>query len=166
MDGRAKPGHDGQEEAFQPENAFTLAANGRSLMDGSDINDSGNNTPASAAGFLIGIDTLQEFRVVTNAFSAEYGRTSGGVVSAVTKSGTNALHGAVFEFLRNSDLDAKNYFDSRTAPIPPFKRNQFGVEVDGPISRNRTFFLASFEGIRQRLGVTSVSVVPDADARQ
>jgi hypothetical protein len=136
------------------------------LMDGSDINDSGNNTPGSAAGFLIGIDTLQEFRVVTNAFSAEYGRTSGGVVSAVTKSGSNALHGALFEFVRNSDFDARNYFDSQTAPIPPFKRNQFGTEADGPIIRNRTFFLASFEGIRQRLGVTSVSVVPDANARQ
>jgi len=136
------------------------------LMDGSDINDASNNTPGSAAGFLIGVDTLQEFRVVTNAFSAEYGRASGGVVSTVTKSGTNALHGSLFEFVRNSDFDAKNYVDSPTAPIPPFKRNQFGVETDGPVLKNRTFFLASFEAIRQRLGVTSVSVVPDASARQ
>jgi hypothetical protein len=136
------------------------------LMDGSDINDAGNNTPGSAAGFLLGVDTLQEFRVATNAFSAEYGRASGGVVSAVTKSGTNTLHGALFEFVRNSALDAKNYFDSRSAPIPPFKRNQFGAEADGPVIRNRTFFLASFEAVRQRLGVTTVSVVPDAGARQ
>ena len=136
------------------------------LMDGSDINDANNNTPGSAAGVLIGVDTLQEFRVVTNAFSAEYGRASGGVVSTVTKSGTNALHGSLFEFLRNSDLDARNYFDSKTAPIPPFKRNQFGVEADGPVVKNRTFFLGSFEAVRQRLGVTTVSVVPGADARQ
>ncbi len=134
------------------------------LMDGSDINDASNNTPGSAAGVLLGVDTLDEFRIVTNAFSAEYGRASGGVVSAVTKSGTNALHGALFEFVRNSDFDAKNYFDSKTAPIPPFKRNQFGVEVDGPVIKNKTFFLASFEAVRQRLGVTTVSVVPDADA--
>ncbi len=136
------------------------------LMDGSDINDASNNTPGSAAGFLIGVDTLQEFRVVTNAFSAEYGRASGGVISTVTKSGTNRLHGSIFEFVRNSDFDAKNYFDSQTAPIPSFKRNQFGAEVDGPIVKNKTFFLGSFEAVRQRLGVTSVSVVPDAGARQ
>jgi hypothetical protein len=136
------------------------------LMDGSDINDANNNTPGSAAGFLIGVDTLQEFRVVTNAFSAEYGRSSGGVISTVTKSGTNTLHGSLFEFVRNSDFDAKNYFDSKTAPIPPFKRNQFGVEADGPVVKNRTFFLGSFEAVRQRLGVTTVSVVPDANARE
>jgi hypothetical protein len=135
------------------------------LMDGSDINDSGNNTPGSAAGFLLGVDTLQEFRVVTNAFSAEYGRASGGVISTITKSGTNNLHGTLFEFVRNSDFDAKNYFDSRTAPIPPFKRNQFGVEADGPVIKNKTFFLGSLEAVRQRLGVTTVSVVPDANAR-
>jgi Carboxypeptidase regulatory-like domain/TonB dependent receptor-like, beta-barrel/TonB-dependent Receptor Plug Domain len=136
------------------------------LLDGSDINDASNNTPGSAAGVLLGVDTLQQFRVVTNAFSAEYGRASGGIISAVTKSGTNTLHGSLFEFVRNSDFDAKNYFDSQTAPIPAFKRNQFGVEVDGPIIKNKTFFLGSFEAVRQRLGVTSVSVVPDANARE
>jgi hypothetical protein len=115
---------------------------------------------------LLGVDTLQEFRVLTNAYSAAYGRSAGGVISAVTRAGTNQLHGAVFEFLRNSDFDAKNFFDSQTKPIPPFKRNQFGTEVDGPIIRNKTFFLASYEGLRQRLGVTSLSVVPDANARQ
>jgi hypothetical protein len=135
------------------------------LMDGSDINDASNNTPGSAAGFLLGVDTLQEFRVVTNAFSAEYGRASGGVISTVTKSGTNNLHGTLFEFVRNSDFDAKNYFDSKTASIPPFKRNQFGVEADGPLIKNKTFFLGSFEAVRQRLGVTTISVVPDGNAR-
>lgn len=135
------------------------------LLDGSDVNDAGNATPGSAAGVILGVDTLQEFRVLTNAYSAEYGRSSGGVISAITKSGTNTLHGSLFEFLRNSDLDAKNYFDSATVPIPPFKRNQFGAEIDGPIYKDRTFFLGSFEQLRQRLGVTTISVVPDVNAR-
>ncbi len=134
------------------------------LLDGSDINDSNNNTPGSAAGVLLGVDTLQEFRVLTNAYSAVYGRSAGGVVSAVTRSGTNALHGSVFEFVRNSAFDARNFFDG--ASQPPFRRNQFGVEVDGPILRDRTFFLASYEGLRRRLGVTRRTVVPDADARR
>lgn len=136
------------------------------LLDGSDINDANNNTPGSAAGVLLGVDTLQEFRVLTNSYSAAYGRSAGGVISAVTKSGTNLLHGSVFEFVRNSAFDAKNFFDSASAPIPPFRRNQFGAEVDGPILRNKTFFLGSYEGLRQRLGITSLTVVPDQDARQ
>ncbi|MEQ1885242.1 MAG: TonB-dependent receptor [Bryobacteraceae bacterium] len=135
------------------------------LLDGGDINDSNNNTPGSAAGVLLGVDTLREFRVLTSSYSAAYGRSAGGVVSAVTKSGTNQMHGTLFEFVRNSAFDAKNYFDQRTLPIPPFRRNQFGAEVDGPIVRNKTFFLGSFEGLRQRLGVTSRTVVPDANAR-
>lgn len=136
------------------------------LLDGSDINDANNNTPGSVAGVLLGVDTLEEFRVNTNSYSAAYGRSAGGVISAVTKSGTNQFHGSLFEFVRNSSFDAKNFFDAAAAPIPAFRRNQFGVEVDGPIRRNRTFFLASFEGLRQRLGVTSRSVVPDANARR
>ena len=135
------------------------------LLDGSDVNDANNDTPGSAAGVMLGVDTLQEFRVLTNAYSAEFGRSAGGVVTAVTKSGTNSLHGSLFEFLRNSDLDAKNYFDSQTTSIPPFKRNQYGVEVDGPIITDKTFFMGSFERLDQRLGVTSISVVPDANAR-
>ncbi|MDX1980445.1 MAG: TonB-dependent receptor [Bryobacteraceae bacterium] len=136
------------------------------VLDGSDINDANNNTPGSAAGVLLGVDTLEEFRVNTNSYSAAYGRSAGGVISAVTKSGTNQFHGSVFEFVRNSSFDAKNFFDAQAARIPPFRRNQFGVEVDGPIVRNKTFFLGSFEGLRQRLGVTSRTVVPDANARQ
>ncbi|MFN7921196.1 MAG: carboxypeptidase regulatory-like domain-containing protein [Bryobacteraceae bacterium] len=135
------------------------------VLDGSDINDANNNTPGSAAGVLLGIDTLEEFRVNTNSYSASYGRSAGGVISAVTKSGTNELHGSLFEFVRNSGFDAKNFFDAHASAIPAFRRNQFGAEVDGPIARNRTFFLASFEGLRQRLGATSRTVVPDASAR-
>lgn len=135
------------------------------LLDGSDINDAGNQTPGSAAGVMLGVDTLQEFRVLTNSYSAEYGRSAGGVISAVTKSGTNQLHGSLFEFIRNSDVDAKNYFDSHTAPIPAFKRNQFGAEAAGPVFRDKTFFMGAYEGLRQRLGVTSIAVVPGENAR-
>ncbi|MBS1829221.1 MAG: TonB-dependent receptor [Acidobacteria bacterium] len=135
------------------------------LLDGADINDANNNTPGSSAGVLLGVDTLREFRVLTNGYSAAYGRSGGGVISAVTKSGTNNLHGVMFEFVRNSAFDARNFFDSATAPIPAFRRNQFGATFDGPIRRDKTFFLGSFEGLRQRLGVTSRTVVPDAAAR-
>jgi hypothetical protein len=135
------------------------------LLDGTDINDANNNTPGSAAGVLLGVDTLQEFRVLTNSYSAAYGRSAGGVISAVTRAGTNSLHGSIFEFVRNSEFDARNFFDSPTAPIPPFRRNQFGAVLDGPVVRNKTFFLGSYEGLRQRLGVTSRTIVPDANAR-
>jgi hypothetical protein len=151
--------------------ATKLVANGSRpsqnsfMLDGSNINDATNTTPGSAAGVTLGVDTLQEFRVSTNSYSAAYGGSAGGVISAVTKTGTNQLHGSSFEFIRNSAVDAKNYFDSATAPIPPFKRNQFGAEVDGPVVRNKTFFMASYEGLRQSLGVTSTAVVPDANAR-
>jgi hypothetical protein len=151
--------------------ATKLVANGSRpsqnsfVLDGSDINDATNTTPGSVAGGMLGVDTLQEFRVLTNAYSAAYGRSAGGVVSAITKSGTNQWHGSVFEFIRNSAVDAKNYFDSPSAPIPPFKRNQFGAELDGPIIQNKTFFMVSYEGLRQRLGVTTTAVVPDANAR-
>ncbi len=136
------------------------------VLDGSDINDANNNTPGSAAGVLLGVDTLEEFRVNTNSYSAAFGRSAGGVITAVTKSGTNRLHGSLFEFARNSAVDARTLFDASTAPIPPFRRNQFGVEVDGPLVRDRTFFMGSYEGLRQRLGISRRTVVPDANARQ
>ena len=135
------------------------------VLDGADINDANNNTPGSVAGVLLGVDTLQEFRVYTNAYSAELGRSGGAVISAITRSGTNTPHGSFFEFLRNSRFDARNFFDPLDRPIPAFQRNQFGAELEGPIIRNRTFFLVSGEGLRQSLGVTERSVVPDAGAR-
>jgi hypothetical protein len=135
------------------------------LLDGSDINDATNTTPTSAAGVILGVDTLREFRVLTNSFSAAYGRSAGGVVSAVTKTGTNQFHGSMFEFIRNSDVDAKNYFDSHSTPIPPLRRNQFGAEVDGPIVKSKTFFMTSYEGLRWRLGLTNIAVVPGANGR-
>jgi len=135
------------------------------VLDQTDINDGNNNTPGSVSGVLLGVDTLQEFRVLTNGYSAEYGRSAGGVISAVTRSGDNQWHGSAFEFVRNSAFDAKNFFDPANQKIPHFARNQFGGVFSGPIARNRTFFLASYEGLRQRLGITNQAIVPNAAAR-
>ncbi len=135
------------------------------VLDQTDINDGNNNTPGSVSGVLLGVDTLQEFRVLTNGYSAEYGRSAGGIISAVTRSGTNEWHGSAFEFVRNSAFDAKNYFDPANQKIPHFARNQFGGVMSGPIKHDRTFFLASYEGLRQRLGITNQAVVPNTAAR-
>ena len=136
------------------QNLFTL--------DGTTLNDALNNTPGSAQGLLVGIETVKEFRVLTSTYSAEYGRATGGVFVAVTKSGTNELHGSAFEFLRNDKLDTRNFFDDER---PAFRRNQYGFTLGGPIARNRTFFFGSYEGLRERKGITSVSLVPDDAAR-
>ena len=109
-------------------------------------------------GGNLGVDAIQEFSVLTSNYSTEYGRTSGGVVNAITRSGTNQFHGSVYEFLRNSALDARNFFDQ--AVIPPFKRNQFGGLAGGPSIKDRTFIFGDYEGIRQGKGITSVSTVP------
>jgi hypothetical protein len=135
------------------------------VLDQADINDGNNNTPGSVSGVLLGVDTLQEFRVLTNGYSAEYGRSAGGVISAVTRSGGNRWHGSAFEFARNSAFDAKNFFDRADQKIPHFVRNQFGGVLSGPIAKDKTFFLASYEGLRQRLGVTNQAIVPNAAAR-
>src|SRR6267143_925736 len=132
-------------------------------LDGASINDYANGAPGSVLGGNLGVDAIQEFSVLTSNYSAEYGKTSGGVVNAVTRSGTNGLHGSVYEFLRNSALDARNFFDG--AKIPSFKRNQFGGAIGGPIIRNRTFFFADYEGIRQSKGITALTTVPSLDAR-
>lgn len=136
------------------------------LLDGSDINNVYNKTPGSVAGVLLGVETVQEFQVLTNSYSAEFGRSSGGIINAITRSGSNTLHGNLFEYLRNSALDAKNYFDPATNPIPPFKRNQFGGTLGGPIRHDKTFFFGAFEAIKERLGVTGLTNVPDDNARQ
>ncbi len=136
-------------------------------IDGMDANDPAFNvSPGGASGVLLGVDALEEFRVFTDTFAAEYGRNAGSIIQTVTKSGTNRLHGSLFEFLRNSALDAKNYFDLADQHIPPFQRNQFGGSLGGPIQRDRTFFFLSYEGFRERLGITAVATVPDALAHQ
>jgi hypothetical protein len=132
-------------------------------LDGVSLNDYANGAPGSVLGGSLGVDAIEEFSVITSNYEADYGKTSGGVVNAITRSGTNQIHGSAYEFLRNSALDAKNYFDSGT--IPPFKRNQFGGTIGGPIVKNHTFFFADFEGIRQSKGLTTVATVPSAAAR-
>jgi hypothetical protein len=135
------------------------------LLDGSDINNVYNKTPGSVAGVMLGVETVQEFQVLTNSYSAEFGRSSGGIINAITRSGTNKLHGNLFEYLRNSALDAKNYFDSAANRIPPFKRNQFGGTLGGPFRHDKTFFFGAFEAIKERLGVTGLTNVLDDNAR-
>jgi hypothetical protein len=120
-------------------------------------------TPAGVSGELLGIDAVREFNVLTDTYGAEYGKRSGAQVNVVTQSGTNVLHGTIFEFLRNSALDAQNFFDQ--AFVPPFRRNQFGGALGGPLKKNRLFLFSNYEGFRQSLAVSSVSVVPDAEAR-
>jgi hypothetical protein len=120
-------------------------------------------TPGGVSGELLGIDAMREFNVLTDTYSAEFGKRSGAQVSVVTQSGTNALHGSVFEFLRNSALDARNFFDQGF--VPPFRRNQFGGALGGPLKKDKLFLFGNYEGFRQSLAVSNVSVVPDAQAR-
>ena len=116
-------------------------------------------TPGGVSGDLLGIDAVREFNVLTDTYSAEYGKRAGAQVSVATQSGTNQFHGSVFEFVRNSALDSPGPFDQGT--VPPFKRNQFGVSAGGPIQRDRLFIFGNYEGFRQSLNASSVSVVPD-----
>ena len=120
-------------------------------------------TPGGVSQELLGIDAVREFNVLTEAYSAEYGKRAGAQVVVVTQSGTNLLHGSIFEFLRNSALDARNFFDQ--ANVPPFRRNQFGGALGGPIKKDKLFVFGNYEGFRQALALSSVSVVPDAQAR-
>jgi hypothetical protein len=133
------------------------------LLDGISINDYTNQAPGSVLGGNLGVDAVSEFSVLTSNQGAEYGRTSGGVISAITRTGTNGFHGSAYEFLRNSALDARNYFDPPT--IAPFRRNQFGVSAGGPIRKDKTFIFADYEGLRQSLGLSTVDNVPSLTAR-
>lgn len=132
-------------------------------LDGVSLNDYANGAPGSVLGGNLGVDAIQEFSVLTSNYSAEYGKTSGGVVNATTRSGSNSFHGSGYEFLRNSALDAANFFEA--GQRTPFKRNQFGGAIGGPIVKNRTFFFADYEGIRQSKGIADVSFVPSPAAR-
>ena len=132
-------------------------------IDGADINDpSFNVPPGTLAGVQLGVDAMQEFRVVLNPYGAEYGRNSGANVQYVTRSGTNALHGSAYGFLRNASLDASNYFD--TLGKPYFARYQFGGTLGGPIIKDKTFYFMNYEGFREQKGLTISTTVPDANA--
>src|SRR5258708_2653208 len=134
-------------------------------INGISVNDYTNGAPGSVIGLQLGVDAIQEFSVLSTNYSAAYGRTSGGVINAVMKAGTNAFHGDAYWFLRDEGLDAKNFFDPKTVPIPRFHRNQFGGSAGGPIFKDRTFFFADYEGIRQSQGLTFNKLVPSLNAR-
>jgi len=140
------------------------------LLEGTNIADISDKAPSSMAGVLLGVDAVKEFSVQTHDYAAEFGRAAGGVISAVTKSGTNSLHGTVFEFLRDSKFDEPNYFDpidpaTGTQVNPPFTRNQFGGTAGGPLVQNKLFYFGSYEGLRQNLSLTHLARLPNAAAR-
>jgi hypothetical protein len=152
-------------------NGNTFSVDGRRPMDNifllNGIEYTGSSqladTPGGASGELLGIDAVREFNILTDTYPAEYGKRAGAQISVVTQSGTNAAHGRLFEFIRNSDLDARNFFDRGF--VPPFRRNQFGGALGGPVKKNRLFLFGNYEGFRQSLSESSVSEVPDQSAR-
>jgi len=117
-------------------------------VDGININDYSNGAPGSVLGASLGVDAIQEFSVVTTNYTAEYGRTSGAVINAITKSGTNQVHGSGYFFDRDRVFDARNYFDP-VGTTPPFRRTQFGGSIGAPIKKDRTFIFGDYEGVRQ-----------------
>ena len=122
-----------------------------------------NLTPGGASGQLLGVEAVREFNVLTDVYGAEYGKRPGAQVNIVTTSGTNQIHGSAYEFLRNSDLDARNFYDQ--GGVPGFKRNVFGGALGGPIAHDKTFLFGNYEGYRQSLGLSDVTLVPDTNAR-
>jgi hypothetical protein len=133
------------------------------LMDGVNFSNGSFSAPGTAAaGDTPGVEAIQEFRVMTHDYSAAYGGASAAVVSFATRTGTNSLHGSLYEYLRNDVFDARSYFDQGK---PPFRRNQFGGALGGPIKKDKLFFFLNYEGLRQSLTTTSVAFVPDLNAR-
>jgi hypothetical protein len=139
------------------ENLFLL--NGVEYTGASEI----ANTPGGVSGQLLGVDAVREFEMVKDAYGAEYGKRPGAQISIVTAAGTNQLHGSVYEFVRNSALDARNFFDQGS--IPEFQRNTFGGSLGGPIRKDRAFLFGNYEGYRQTLGLSNVTLVPDDASR-
>ncbi|HKZ01723.1 MAG TPA: TonB-dependent receptor, partial [Pyrinomonadaceae bacterium] len=133
------------------------------LLDGTPQNDFTNGPAGSAASTVLGVETIREFRVEANSYGAEFGRNSGGQINVVSKAGTNDYHGSLYLFHRNDNFDARNFFDG--AQKPEFKRNQFGGSFGGPIKREKTFFFFGYESLRENLGQTIRTVVPDMAAR-
>jgi outer membrane receptor protein involved in Fe transport len=136
----------------------------RFLLNGVDSANSFGTSPVSAAGIIMGMEGLQEFKILTSDYGAAYGIKPGGVVNMVTKSGTNNFHGSGYEFQRHNTLDSKNYFDQGSS-APPFNREQFGASIGGPVVSGKTFFFANYEQLRHRLSLSNVAIVPDAQAR-
>jgi hypothetical protein len=135
------------------------------LLNGVEFSGAAENNmqPGGPSQNLLGVDAVREFNLLRDDYGAEYGKRPGAQVTIVTQSGTNQLHGSVYEYLRNNALDAPNYFDQGSAP--PFQRNQFGAALGGPIRKDKTFFFLNFEGFVQNLHQTSVAFVPDLKSR-
>jgi hypothetical protein len=150
-------------------NMFSVAGNRPQqnlfLLNGIEYTGAAENNmqPGGTSEQLLGVDAVREFNVLRDTYSAEYGKHPGAQVIIATQSGTNAWHGSLFEFLRNSGLDARNFFDG--ASVPSFRRNQFGASVGGPIRKSRSFVFVNYEGFRQALDQTSAAFVPDAVSR-
>ena len=134
-------------------------------LDGIYINDATSSAPSSAAGRLLGLESIEELYLVSSPFDAEYGRAAGAIITALSKSGSNQWHGSAYEFLRNSALDAKNFFDPLNEKIPPRRKNQFGGLISGPLRPNSLFSLINYEGVRETSSKTLYSVTPTAKAR-
>ena len=130
------------------------------LLDGTQITNQSDWSTASFAGTTLGLDGIQEFKVLTSAYDASYGMSMGSELVMVSKGGTNQYHGDVFEYLRNSALNARNFFDG--AKIPQLEKNNFGASFGGPIRKERTFFYAAYEGLQENLGFTANDLVPAA----
>lgn len=139
------------------ENLYVL--NGVEFTSASEI----NNTPGGVSGQLLGVDAVREFSVVKDTYGAEYGKRPGAQINIVTASGTNGVHGSAYEFLRNSSLDARNFFDH--GAIPQFQRNEFGASLGGPLKKDKAFMFVNYEGFRQNLGLSDVTFVPDNASR-
>jgi hypothetical protein len=135
------------------------------LLNGTEFTGAAENNmqPGGASQNLIGVEAVREFNVLRDSYGAEYGKRPGAQVIVATQSGSNQWHGSIYEFLRNNVLDAPNFFDQGSAP--PFRRNQFGGALGGPIQKDKTFFFVNYEGLRQSLHQTSVSFVPDLHSR-
>ena len=133
------------------------------LLDGATMVNAMGGSAGSMANTTLGIEGIREWRVITNTFSAEYGLTMGSQMAVVTKGGTNSIHGSVFEYLRNSALDARNFFDYQSTAskrrLPAFTRNNFGGSIGGPVKKDKLFFFGTYEGLRERQGITTNSAV-------
>jgi hypothetical protein len=150
-----RPVDGGLNSGSQSVNGQREAANGF-MVNGSNVEEGKTN----GAAIIPNLDSIAEFRIITNNFDAEYGNYSGGQINVVTKSGSNNFHGSGFEFLRNTALDAKNYFSNPGDPTPVFRQNQFGGTFGGPLIKNKTFFFIDYQGTRQTQAPTQTATLP------
>ena len=166
-----QPGATTSDRASRGWGAVLAIAGGRGTsnnyrLNGVSLNDQFNVAPGSFTTGNLGVDSIGEFSVLTGNFSAEYGKASGGVINAISRSGTNQIHGTAFEFFRNKVFDAKNFFNPPGKAKPPFVRNQFGGALGGPIQRDKMFVFGNYEGVREAISTTKDIVVPSLTARQ